>query len=59
MQENPGTPRLDQLLSPQTVATLAEWYDRAVNALDPHSADRAEAERILNEELRGLYDMVR
>lgn len=56
MQETPGIAQLTQAIRPETIAQLAGLYDRAVNALDPHSIDRAEAERLLGEELRGIYD---
>ena len=56
MQETPGIAQLAEALGPETIAQLAKLYDRAVNALDPHSSDRADAERLLGEELRGIYD---
>lgn len=56
MRETARIAQLNQALGPETIAQLAGLYDRAVNALDPHSLDRAEAERLLGEELRGIYD---
>lgn len=58
MQEAPGSSQLARVISPETIVQLAGLYDRAVNALDPHSLDRAEAERLLNEELRRIFDEV-
>jgi hypothetical protein len=58
MQETPGIAQLDRVIGPETIAQLAGLYDRAVNALDPHSIDRAEAERLFNEELRRIYDLL-
>jgi hypothetical protein len=56
MQETSRIAQLDQLIGADTITQLAGLYDRAANALDPHSIDRAEAERLLGEELRGIYD---
>lgn len=58
MQETPGFARIEQSLSKETIVPLAGLYDRAANALDPFSSDRAEAERLFNIELRGLYDLI-
>jgi hypothetical protein len=58
MQETPGIAQLDHILGKDTISQLAGLYDRAANALDPFSADRAEAERLLNVELRRLYDEI-
>ena len=56
MPETPRDAQLDRVIPPETIAQLALLYDRTANALDPFSQDRAEAERLLNEELRGLFD---
>lgn len=58
MQETPGIARLDQILGKDAITQLAGLYDLAANSLDPFSADRAEAERLLNVELRRLYDEI-
>jgi hypothetical protein len=58
MQETSRIAQLDRVIGPDLIAQLAGLYDRAANALDPHSLDRTEAERLLNEELRRIYDLL-
>ncbi len=58
MQETPEFARLREYITPVVISELARLYDQAANSLDPHSPARAEAERLLNEELRGNYDLI-
>jgi len=58
MQETPEFARLTEFVTPAAIKDLAALYDGAVNSLDPHSSVRAQAERLFNEEIRGLYDLI-
>lgn len=40
----------------ETVAALAQLYDRFAHALDPFSQERDRAERVFEQEVANLYD---
>ncbi len=55
MPEAPADARIDRI-PPDQIAALAKLYDRFAHALDPFSAEAAEAERAFMQEVAQSYD---